>query len=65
MRICAIEEDREKRFKELKDLLLARDYKPKVIESAIPKATNESKMLWPDGPTVQSTDRKKQLRTRD
>ena len=40
VRICAIEEDREKRFKELKDLLLARDYKPKVIDSPIQKARN-------------------------
>ena len=40
VRICAIEEDREKRFKELKDLLLARDYKPKIIDSAIQKARN-------------------------
>ena len=29
VRICAIKEDREKRFEELRDLLLARDYKHK------------------------------------
>ena len=33
-----MEEDREKRFLELRDLLIARDYKPKLIDSAIQKA---------------------------
>ena len=40
VRICTLQEDREKRFSELKDLLLSRDYKPKVIDSAIQKARN-------------------------
>ena len=40
VRICALKEDREKRFLELKDLLLARDYKQKIIEAAIQKARN-------------------------
>ena len=40
VRICTLQEDREKRFTELKDLLLSRDYKPKVIDSAIQKARN-------------------------
>ena len=38
VRICSLEEDREKRFLELRDLLIARDYKPKLIDSAIQKA---------------------------
>ena len=40
VRICAVKEDREKRFVELRDLLLARDYKLKSIEAAIQKARN-------------------------
>ena len=40
VRICARKEDREKRFEELRDLLLARDYRHKIIESAIQKARN-------------------------
>ena len=38
VRICSLVEDREKRFQELRDLLLARDYKLKLIESAIERA---------------------------
>ena len=37
-RICSITEDREKRFLELIDLLLSRDYKPKLIDATINKA---------------------------
>ena len=40
VRICTLEGDREKRFSELKNLLLSRDYKPKVIDAAIQKARN-------------------------
>ena len=40
VRICSFKEDREKRFLELKDLLLSRDYKPSIIDSAIEKARN-------------------------
>ena len=40
VRICTLEGDREKRFSELKNLLLSRDYKPKVIDAAILKARN-------------------------
>ena len=35
VRICSLEEDREKWFAELKDLLVARGYKPKMVDSAI------------------------------
>ena len=38
VRICTFSEDREKRFLELKDLLLSREYKPDIINSAIEKA---------------------------
>ena len=38
MRICSHPEDREKRFDELKSLLISRDYKPKSVEAAISKA---------------------------
>ena len=40
VRICSLIEDREKRFLELKTLLLSRDYKPKMIDSAIERARN-------------------------
>lgn len=40
VRICTLIEDREKRFLELKTLLLSRDYKPKMIDSAIERARN-------------------------
>ena len=40
VRICSSKEDREKRFLELKDLLLSRDYKPSIIDSAIEKTRN-------------------------
>ena len=40
VRICSFKEDREKRFLELKNLLLSRDYKPKIIDSAIERARN-------------------------
>ena len=38
VRICTFNEDREKRFLELKNLLLSRNYKSKMIDSAINKA---------------------------
>ena len=38
VRICSFSEDREKRFSELKDLLLSRDYKPAMINSSIDRA---------------------------
>ena len=40
VRICSYSTDRDKRFSELKDLLLSRGYIPKLIESAIEKAKN-------------------------
>ena len=40
VRICSFKVDREKRFLELKDLLLSRVYKPKIIDSAIERARN-------------------------
>ena len=40
VRICTFSEDREKRFLELKNLLLSRDYKPRLIDSAIERARN-------------------------
>ena len=43
VRICSLPEDREKRFKELKELLLKRDYKSGVIDTAIQKARNISR----------------------
>ena len=38
VRICSQPEDREQRFEELKNLLLARDYKPGIIQTAIQRA---------------------------
>ena len=38
VRICSLVEDREKRFGELKDLLLSRNYRAKLIDAAIEKA---------------------------
>ena len=38
VRICSLPEDREKRFSELKTLLLNRNYKPGIIENAIERA---------------------------
>ena len=38
VRICSKPEDRDTRFKELKELLLSREYKPGLIDSAINKA---------------------------
>ena len=38
VRICTHPEDREKRFEELKALLLSREYKPKSVDAAISKA---------------------------
>ena len=38
VRICTFSTDREKRFSELKDLLISRDYKSKIIDSAIERA---------------------------
>ena len=38
VRICSLPADRDKRLSELKELLLAREYKPKLINSAIEKA---------------------------
>ena len=40
VRICSREEDREKRFGELRQMLLDRDYKPNIINSSIEKARN-------------------------
>ena len=38
MRICSLPDDREKRFAELKNLLLSRDYKAGLIDHAIERA---------------------------
>ena len=38
MRICSLPEDREKRFAELKDMLIKRDYKSSTVDAAIEKA---------------------------
>ena len=38
VRICTLPEDRDKRLDELKCLLLARNYKPKLIDAAIQRA---------------------------
>ena len=38
VRICSREADRDKRFEELKQLLVQRDYKPKQVDSAIARA---------------------------
>ena len=38
VRICSDPEDREQRFSELRSMLLARDYKSKIIDSCIEKA---------------------------
>ena len=38
VRICSEPESRERRFEELKQMLLARDYRPAMIEAAIAKA---------------------------
>ena len=38
VRICSDPDDRETRFSELKSMLLARDYKSKIIDSCIEKA---------------------------
>ena len=43
VRICSLPEDREKRFKELKELLLNRDYKSGIIDNAIQKARKISR----------------------
>ena len=40
VRICSREEDREKRFGELRQMLLDRDYKPNIIKTAIDRARN-------------------------
>ena len=40
VRICSLPEDREKRFKELKCLLLSREYKGGAIDTAIERARN-------------------------
>ena len=37
-RICSLPEARDKRFSELKELLISRNYKPKLIDAAIDKA---------------------------
>ena len=38
VRICTHKEDREKRFSELKSLLISRDYKPRSVDAAIDRA---------------------------
>ena len=38
VRICSLPEDREKRFSELKDMLIKRDYKSSIVDAAIDKA---------------------------
>ena len=43
VRICTHPEDREKRFSELKSLLLSRNYKPRSIDAAIEKARKNTK----------------------
>ena len=40
VRICTKSSDREKRFSELKTMLLARNYKNKIIDAAIERARN-------------------------
>ena len=40
VRICSLTETREKRFSELKDMLLARDYSSNIIKAAIDRARN-------------------------
>ena len=40
VRICTLPGDRDKRLDELKCLLLARNYKPKLIDAAIQRAKN-------------------------
>ena len=43
-RICSTVEDREKRFSELKQMLLSRDYRSGMIDNAIRKAKNISRV---------------------
>ena len=38
VRICSEEEDRELNFQRLKQMLIARNYKPKIIDAAINRA---------------------------
>ena len=38
VRICSLPEARDKRFRELKQMLLSRGYKPRIIDAAIEKA---------------------------
>ena len=40
VRICSLTETREKRFSELKKMLLARDYSNNIIKAAIDRARN-------------------------
>ena len=54
VRICSFKEDREKRFLELKNLLLSRDYRPKIIDSAIERARNV-----PRNEALQKVDKEK------
>ena len=43
VRICSEQESRDKRLAELKEMLLDRDYKPKIIDAAINKAKGISR----------------------
>ena len=49
MRICSLPDDREKRFSELKNLLLSRDYKSGAIERArkVPRTEALKKVIRP------------------
>ena len=38
VRICSLPQDREKRFQELRTMLIDRDYRPRLINAAIDKA---------------------------
>ena len=58
VRICTHPEDREKRFEELKALLLSRDYKPGTVNNAIEKARSIQRQETLKK-VVQSKDKKK------
>ena len=43
VRICSLPKDRDRRLIELKNMLLERDYKPRIIDAAIEKARSRDK----------------------
>ena len=45
VRICSLEEDWNKQFDELKELLVARGYKPKMIDNAVAQALPHTEAL--------------------